>query len=48
MKEHPKGVMAYLHDLMVTTHWFLANPIKAANMLSQFTNSSVTQNLAVF
>src|SRR5579883_518012 len=48
MKENPKFVMAYLHDLMVANHWFLANPIKAANALSQFANNSAAQILQFF
>lgn len=48
MKENPESVMAYLHDLIVTNHWFLANPMKAGNVLSQLTNSGTAQIFRFF
>ncbi|WP_416668830.1 LysR family transcriptional regulator [Egbenema bharatensis] len=34
IKENPKFVIAYLHDLVITNHWFTSNPSKAIDTLS--------------
>ncbi|MEH2146596.1 LysR family transcriptional regulator [Nostoc sp.] len=35
IKENPKIVVAYLHDLVVANYWFNSSPIKAADLLTK-------------
>ncbi|MEH2071130.1 MAG: LysR family transcriptional regulator [Nostoc sp.] len=35
LKENPKMVIAYLHDLLVANYWFNSSPIKATNLLAK-------------
>jgi molybdate transport repressor ModE-like protein len=35
IKENPRFVIAYLHDLVITNHWFTSNSMKAIDTLSR-------------
>ncbi|MEH2407517.1 LysR family transcriptional regulator [Nostoc sp.] len=35
IKENPKIVVAYLHDLVVANYWFNSSPLKAADLLTK-------------
>ncbi|MEH2375486.1 LysR family transcriptional regulator [Nostoc sp.] len=43
IKENPKIVIAYLHDLVVANYWFNSSPVKAADLLSQVIDVKTTQ-----
>ncbi|MEH2012142.1 LysR family transcriptional regulator [Nostoc sp.] len=43
IKENPKIVVAYLHDLVVANHWFNSSPMNAADLLTKVTDVSKTQ-----
>ncbi|MEH2026886.1 LysR family transcriptional regulator [Nostoc sp.] len=43
IKENPKIVVAYLHDLVVANYWFNSSPIKAADLLTQVIDVRTTQ-----
>ncbi|MEH2328371.1 hypothetical protein [Nostoc sp.] len=43
MKENPKIVVAYLHDLVVANYWFNSSPIKAADLLTKMIDVRTTQ-----
>jgi ABC-type nitrate/sulfonate/bicarbonate transport system substrate-binding protein len=43
IKENPKFVIAYLHDLVITNHWLTSNPLKAIDTLSALVGISKAQ-----
>ncbi|MBN3911350.1 MAG: LysR family transcriptional regulator [Nostoc sp. NMS1] len=43
IKENPKIVVAYLHDLVVANYWFNSSPIKAADLLTKVIDVRTTQ-----
>ncbi len=43
IKENPKIVVAYLHDLVVANYWFNSSPIKAADLLTKVIDVRKTQ-----
>ncbi|MCF4967100.1 LysR family transcriptional regulator [Nostoc sp. CMAA1605] len=43
IKENPKLVIAYLHDLLVTNYWFNASPHQATDLLSKAVNVRPSQ-----
>ncbi|MEH2265888.1 LysR family transcriptional regulator [Nostoc sp.] len=43
IKENPKIVVAYLHDLVVANYWFNSSPIKAADLLTKMIDVRTTQ-----
>jgi molybdate transport repressor ModE-like protein len=43
MKENPKIIVAYLHDLVVANYWFNSSPINATDLLTQVTDVRKTQ-----
>ncbi|MEH1892753.1 MAG: ABC transporter substrate-binding protein [Nostoc sp.] len=43
IKENPKIVVAYLHDLVVANHWFNSSPMNAADLLTKVTDVRKTQ-----
>jgi len=43
IKENPKFVITYLHDLVIANHWFNLDPEKATEILSDLTGVSKTQ-----
>ncbi|MEH1932991.1 MAG: LysR family transcriptional regulator [Nostoc sp.] len=43
IKENPKIVVAYLHDLVVANYWFNSSPLKAADLLTKVIDVRTTQ-----
>ncbi|MHC5610830.1 MAG: LysR family transcriptional regulator [Nostoc sp.] len=43
IKENPKIIIAYLHDLVVANYWFNSSPLKAADLLTQVIDVRTTQ-----
>ncbi len=43
IKENPKIVVAYLHDLVVANYWFNSSPINAAVLLTKVSDVRTTQ-----
>jgi molybdate transport repressor ModE-like protein len=43
IKENPKIVVAYLHDLVVANYWFNSSPINAADLLTKVIDVRKTQ-----
>ncbi|AVH66507.1 LysR family transcriptional regulator [Nostoc sp. 'Peltigera membranacea cyanobiont' 213] len=43
IKENPKIVVAYLHDLVVANYWFNSSPIKAGDLLTKMIDVRTTQ-----
>ncbi|QMS88734.1 LysR family transcriptional regulator [Nostoc edaphicum CCNP1411] len=43
IKENPKIVVAYLHDLVVANYWFNSSPINAADLLTKVIDVRTTQ-----
>ncbi|MEH1832522.1 MAG: LysR family transcriptional regulator [Nostoc sp.] len=43
IKENPKIVVAYLHDLVVANYWFNSSPINAADLLTKMIDVRKTQ-----
>jgi len=43
IKENPKIIVAYLHDLVVANYWFNSSPIKAADLLTKVIDVRKTQ-----
>ncbi|MEH1919689.1 LysR family transcriptional regulator [Nostoc sp.] len=43
IKENPKIVVAYLHDLVVANYWFNSSPINAADLLTKVSDVRTTQ-----
>lgn len=43
IKENPKIVVAYLHNLVVANYWFNSSPIKAADLLTKVIDVRTTQ-----
>ncbi|MBD2511385.1 LysR family transcriptional regulator [Nostoc muscorum FACHB-395] len=43
IKENPKIVIAYLHDLVVANYWFNSSPIKAGDILAKVIDMKTTQ-----
>lgn len=43
IKENPKFVIAYLHDLVIANHWFNTEPENAVRVLSKLTGASQAQ-----
>lgn len=43
IKENPKFVIAYLHDLVIANHWFNSEPERATHLLSDLTGIHQTQ-----
>jgi molybdate transport repressor ModE-like protein len=43
IKENPKIVVAYLHDLVVANYWFNSSPIKAGDLLTKMIDVRKTQ-----
>ncbi|MEH1796419.1 LysR family transcriptional regulator [Nostoc sp.] len=43
IKENPKILVAYLHDLVVANYWFNSSPIKAADLLTKVIDVRTTQ-----
>lgn len=43
IKENPKIVVAYLHDLVVANYWFNSSPMNAADLLTKVTGVRKTQ-----
>ncbi|MEH2275683.1 MAG: LysR family transcriptional regulator [Nostoc sp.] len=43
IKENPKIVVAYLHDLVVANYWFNSSPMNAADLLTKVTDVRETQ-----
>ncbi|MEH2318969.1 LysR family transcriptional regulator [Nostoc sp.] len=43
IKENPKIVVAYLHDLVIANYWFNSSPLKAADLLTKVIDVRTTQ-----
>ncbi|MEH2359794.1 LysR family transcriptional regulator [Nostoc sp.] len=43
IKENPKIVVAYLHDLVVANYWFNSSPLNAADLLTKVIDVKTTQ-----
>ncbi|MGJ3245881.1 MAG: LysR family transcriptional regulator [Elainellaceae cyanobacterium] len=48
IRDNPKYVIAYLHNLAIANHWFLTNPVDAAHTLSRLINVNSAQVLKFF
>lgn len=48
IRENPKYIIAYLHNLAIANYWFTTNPVDAARTLSQLTNINSAQVFKFF
>jgi ABC-type nitrate/sulfonate/bicarbonate transport system substrate-binding protein/molybdenum-dependent DNA-binding transcriptional regulator ModE len=47
IKENPKSIVSFLHNLLLANHWFLSNSEKAAGILNQLVSTSTDQIMLV-
>lgn len=43
IKENPKSIVSFLHNLLLANHWFLSNAEQASGILNQLTSFSTNQ-----
>jgi DNA-binding transcriptional LysR family regulator/ABC-type nitrate/sulfonate/bicarbonate transport system substrate-binding protein len=48
IKENPKSIVSFLHNLLLANHWFLSNAEKAAGILNQLVSVSTNQILKFY